>query len=92
MLDPEVFLRADRATVEMGASALVRGANADTFKGRALATQMALIDGVPGAVFAPGGKPRVVFDFTIERDRISAINLIANPESLLRVDVQFLKD
>ena len=67
LLDPEVVLRADAAAVLAGAQAEVRGAAAvaDTFKGRARVAQLALVDGAVGAVWAPGGRPRVVFGFTI---------------------------
>ena len=36
-----------------------------TFAGRARAAQPALVNGAAGAVWAPGGQPRVVFGFTI---------------------------
>src|ERR687895_768196 len=77
VLDPDVVLRADRVAVQGAASrqaqdvpALsteVRGAAAvaDIFSGRARAARLALVDGAVGAVVAPGGRPRVVFDFTI---------------------------
>src|SRR5262245_32345594 len=63
MLDPEVVLRADPAAVQVGADAEVRGARevAGAFAGRARVARPALIDGVPGAVWAPGGRPRVAF-------------------------------
>jgi hypothetical protein len=32
-----------------------------TFSGRAQAADLALVNGSPGAVWAPGGRPRVVF-------------------------------
>lgn len=72
LLDPDVVLRADAAGVRTGAAGLVRGANAvaETFSGRALGAQLALIDGAPGLVWSVNGKPRVVFTFTIA-DRAS---------------------
>ena len=36
---------------------------AGTFKGRARAAQPALVNGAMGLVWAPGGRPRVVFGF-----------------------------
>ena len=67
VLDPDVVLRADRAAVQAGASREVRGAAAvaKTFSGRARFAQPALVNGAVGAVWAPGGRPRVVFGFTI---------------------------
>src|SRR5437660_9139515 len=68
VLDPDVVLRADRAAVQAGASREVRGAVAvaDTFSGRARFAQPALVNGAAGAVWAPRGRPRVVFGFTIK--------------------------
>ena len=92
VLDPDVALRADRAAVEMGASAEVSGAEAvaGTFAGRARVAQPALVDGVPGAVWAVGGRPRLVFGFTITRGKIVEIELVADPERLARLDVAVL--
>jgi RNA polymerase sigma-70 factor, ECF subfamily len=66
LLDPGAVLRADRAAVNAGATGEVRGATAvaDTFSGRARYAQPVLIDGAVGAMWAPGGRPRVVFGFT----------------------------
>ena len=89
VLDPDVVLRADSAAVAMGASAEVRGAKAvaDTFKGRAQAAQPALVDGAPGAVWAVGGRPRVVFSFTIKGGKIVEIDLLADPTRLGELEV-----
>ncbi len=69
VLDPDVVLRADHAAVRAGASRQVRGAAAvaETFSGRARFAQPALVNGAVGAVWAPRGRPRVVFGFTITR-------------------------
>jgi RNA polymerase sigma-70 factor, ECF subfamily len=94
VLDPEVVVRADRAAVLVGAAAEVRGAAAvaDTFLGRARLAQPALVDGAAGAVWAPGGQPRVVFGFTITDGRIVAIDLVADPERLRQLDLAVLED
>jgi RNA polymerase sigma-70 factor, ECF subfamily len=91
LLAPDVVLRADRAAVQMGAAPEVRGAAgvAGTFAGRARFAQPALVDGAVGAVWAPGGKPRFVFAFTIRDGKIVAINILADPERLSRLDVVF---
>src|SRR2546422_323980 len=67
LLDPDVVLRADHAALQLGASSEVRGAPAvaGTFSGRARVAQPALVNGAAGAVWAPGGQPRVVFGFTL---------------------------
>jgi RNA polymerase sigma factor (sigma-70 family) len=71
LLDPDAVLRADPAAVRMGAKE-VRGAAAvaETFSGRARVAQLALVGGAVGEVWAPGRRPRVVFGFTIEGDKI----------------------
>ena len=92
VLDPDVVLRTDRAAVPPGASREVRGAAAvaDTFKGRARAAQPALVNGAAGLVWAPAGRPRVVFGFTIARGKIVAIDLVADPKRLRELDLAIL--
>jgi RNA polymerase sigma-70 factor (ECF subfamily) len=94
MLDPDVVLRADGAAVQAGASGGVHGASAVArqFSGRARVAQPALVDGAVGAVWAPGGRPRVVFGFTITRGKIVAIDILADPERLHQLDVVVLSD
>ncbi len=92
VLDPDVVLRADAAAVQLGTAKEVRGAAAvaETFSGRARAAQPALVNGAAGVVWAPGGKPRVVFEFTLAGGRITAIELVADPERLGRLDLVIL--
>jgi RNA polymerase sigma factor (sigma-70 family) len=94
VLDPAVVVRADRAAVLAGADREVRGAPAvaDTFSGRARLARPALVDGAAGAVWAPGGRPRVVFAFTIAGGRIVEIDLLADPERLRQLDLAVLDD
>jgi RNA polymerase sigma factor (sigma-70 family) len=92
LLDPSVVVRADAAAVQVGASREVRGAAevAKTFAGRARAAQPALVNGLVGLAWAPGGQPRVVFDFEIEGGRVVAINLIADPDHLNDLELELL--
>ena len=92
VLDPEVVLRADPAAVRMGVAGEIRGAAAvaQTFAGRARAARPALVDGAAAAVWAPGGRPRVVVGFAIAGGRIVGIELLADPERLRRLDVTVL--
>jgi len=55
---------------------------ARTFAGRARAAQPAIVNGIPGLIWAPGGTPRVVFKFTITRGKILQIDMVAEPEHL----------
>jgi len=88
LLDPDVVARADDATVRAGAAREVRGAAAvaETFKGRARAAQLALVDGEAGLVWAHEGRARVVFAFTIADGRIVAIDLVADADRLDALD------
>jgi RNA polymerase sigma-70 factor (ECF subfamily) len=90
ILDPEVVCRADAATVAAGAQSEIRGAGvvAKQFAGRARAAQPALINGVPGLVWAQGGAPRVVFSFTICDGKIAAIEMIGEPTRLQQFDLR----
>jgi RNA polymerase sigma-70 factor (ECF subfamily) len=93
MLDPDIVLRADNAAAQMGADAEVIGARAvaGVFSGRAKALRPALIDGAPGAVWTLRGETRVVFAFTITGGTITAIEQIADPERIARLEVTPLK-
>jgi RNA polymerase sigma factor (sigma-70 family) len=92
LLDPEVVLRADEAAVKAGAAKEVLGAAAvaATFSGRARTAQAALVNGAAGAVWAPGGRPRVVFAFTVARSKIVAIDMLADAERLSRLELTIL--
>ena len=102
LLDPEAVLRADRAAVraatanrEKGAPLLapeVRGGRvvATALVGRAQAAQVALIDGVPGAVWAPGGRPRAIFAFHVVGDTIAEIEIVTDPSVVAALPVQLL--
>ncbi|HEX6796727.1 MAG TPA: sigma-70 family RNA polymerase sigma factor [Ktedonobacterales bacterium] len=94
LLDPEVMYRADQIAVAMGSAGEVRGADAVArrFVGQARGAQPAVINGAAGAVWAPGGQPRVVFAFTIANGTITAIELIADPERLRQLDVAIVGD
>jgi RNA polymerase sigma-70 factor (ECF subfamily) len=84
VLDEKVVLRADGAAVRSGAARRVRGAKevAGTFSGRARAARFAPVDGAPGAVWAPGGRPRIAFRFRVAHGKITEIRIIADPERL----------
>ena len=86
-----IRLRATREDVvaQIGGVSEVRGAAAAaaTFSGRAKGARLALIDGVPGMMWATGGQVRVVFDFIISSGKIVAIEMIADPEHLAQLEV-----
>jgi len=98
VLDPDVALRGDEAALRMGVrsgwltASELQGATAvaEQFAGGAQAAQLALIDGVPGAVWAPRGTPRVVFGFTIRNGKVVEIELVADTERLSRLKIEIL--
>lgn len=104
VLDPDVVLRADNTAVQLAVARRAAGAPelapeahgadvvARTFSGRAAAAQPALVNGAAGLVWAPGGRPRTVFGFTIKGGKIVAIDLIADHERLRQLDVNILDD
>jgi RNA polymerase sigma-70 factor, ECF subfamily len=94
VLDPEVVLRADSAAAAKGAASLVRGAPAvaETFSGRAAAARLVLVNGIAGAVWSHRGEPQVVFQFTFAAERITAIDLLGDPDYLRDVKLGGLDD
>jgi RNA polymerase sigma-70 factor (ECF subfamily) len=92
LLDPDVVLRSDEAAARVGAPAAVLGADAvaATFSGRARTAELALIDGAFGAVWAPGGKPRVVFAFTVVDGKVTAVEFLADPHRVAALDIAIL--
>ena len=101
VLDPDVVLRADPVAVRSAAAAAggapalaaeLRGAAAvaQAFSGRAAAAQPALVDGLPGLVWAPGGEVRVVFDMVVHDGRVVGIEMLADPDVVGTLEVELL--
>ena len=98
VLDPEVIFRADEQAVQTGATRIglsseTRGSEAVAtfFKSRAKEARLAIVEGVAAAVWAPGGRPRAVFNFRIAGDKIVEINLVADAEALGRMSVEIVE-
>jgi RNA polymerase sigma factor (sigma-70 family) len=89
LLDPDVVLRPDAAALRMGALRETHGAAevAAALSGGARAAQVALIDGVAGLVWAPGGRIRGVVAFTVIGERIVEIDVTGDPERLQLLDI-----
>ena len=95
VLDPDVVLRADRATVPEGRPTLLRGAEnvvrgALSASGRSRFAQAALVDGAVGIVVAPHGQLTIALTFSFGRGKITEIEVIADPERLGELDVAVL--
>lgn len=95
VLHPDVVLRADaqampnRTAVEIrGAEAVAGGAMAAGQRARFART--ALVNGVPALVVAPRGKLALVLSFTFDGDRVTEIDVIADPERLRDLDLAVL--
>lgn len=97
VLDPDVALRCDETALRMGVrtgwlASELHGARAvaTRFASQAQAAQLALIDGVPGAVWAHNGRPVVVFGFTTRNGKVVEIELAADTERLNRLKIEIL--
>jgi RNA polymerase sigma-70 factor (ECF subfamily) len=104
LLDPDAVLRADRAAVEMAAANRDRGAPllapevrgargvATALVGRAAAAKPALIEGTPGAVWAPGGRPRAAFAFHVVGGTIAEIEIVTDAAVVAALNIEILGD
>ncbi len=92
VLDPDIVLRVDGGTALAEASARVRGAAAVAgqalrFDQPAAAVTAVLVNGAVGALVAVGGQPFAVMAFTVSGGRIAEIDILADPERLLRLNL-----
>jgi RNA polymerase sigma factor (sigma-70 family) len=93
VLDPDVVLRADGGTsrptlinVVRGGEAVAQGAVA--FRQLARTAVRTLVNGLPGGIARlPDGQPFAVVAFTVVGGRIAAIDILADPERLARLDL-----
>ena len=98
LLDSDVVLTSEAAASPAGRPAELRGAEvvargAVMSSARAGESQLALVDGTVGIVFAPGGHLQVVLTFAVSAARrITAINVIADPDRLERLQLAVLPD
>lgn len=94
ILDPEVVFRADATAARMGGHAELRAhqAVAETFKGRAQAARVALVDGAPAIAVVFGGQLRIVMQITFAGEKIATLDAIADPERIAALDVTMLGD
>jgi len=95
VLDPDVVLRSDGGTAHPEASGVLHGAAA--VAGRALMVAQpsalkrpALVNGAAGVVITLGGQPVAVMGFTVSRGKIAEIDVIIDPERLLRLGLPAL--
>ncbi|HET6733721.1 sigma-70 family RNA polymerase sigma factor [Mycobacterium sp.] len=93
VLDSSVVLRVDAAAA--GAPTTIRGArdvaaNAQMFSANARFAEPAVVDGAVGIVVAPQGKLALVLRFSVVGDKITEIDIDADPQRLRRFSLAAL--
>jgi RNA polymerase sigma-70 factor, ECF subfamily len=98
VLDPDVVLRADVGAAEaFGPSQVIRGAQAVSAQARRFAPlgrygHQVVVNGGPGFLVAPDGQPFALLAMTVQHDRITEIDILADPVRLARLDLMRLID
>ncbi len=97
VLNSEVILRSDAVASPSGKPVTLRGAEVVAHGAvasgvRAESSQLVLVDGSVGILFAPAGQLQVVLALTISGSQISEIDVIADPRRLRRLDLALLPD
>jgi RNA polymerase sigma factor (sigma-70 family) len=92
VLDPGIVARFD---VGPTASMVIRGAAAVADQGlrihqRSALVRPVLVNGAAGAVVTLGGRPVAVIGFTVSDGKIAQVDVLADPERLLRLDLSVL--
>jgi RNA polymerase sigma factor (sigma-70 family) len=92
VLDPDIVLRSDGGPSRPDATAVVHGATAVAGRARTFAhlhpfAHPVVINGVAGILVAPQGRPFSIMAFTIVGDRIVAMDALADPDRLARLDL-----
>ncbi|MDX3193064.1 sigma-70 family RNA polymerase sigma factor [Streptomyces sp. MN03-5084-2B] len=95
LLDPEVVLHADRFVGPSPAPIVLQGVEsvrrgAILASERARASELALVDGAPGLLMVREGRLAVVLAFRVDDDRITGIEVIADPERLAALELAVL--
>jgi RNA polymerase sigma factor (sigma-70 family) len=97
VLDPDVVLRLDRGATPADASRELRGAEAVIaqgfrFAGPGWTTARVVVNAAAGLVISRGGQPMAVVGFTVRRSLIVAIDMLADPARLARLDLAAFAD
>jgi RNA polymerase sigma factor (sigma-70 family) len=92
VLAPDVVLRADAGASPLGPSRLIRGAEevaaqAIQFTALARFARPVLVNGAPGFLVAPHGQPFALIALTVRNDKITEIDILADPDRLNRLDL-----
>jgi len=92
VLDPAVVLRADAGAGPLGPSRLITGApdvaaQARRFVRLARFARPVLVNGSRGFLIAPAGEPLALIGIAIRDDKITEIDILADPERLSHLDL-----
>ncbi|MCM6777139.1 sigma-70 family RNA polymerase sigma factor [Nocardia sp. CDC159] len=94
LLDPDVVLRADAGAAVPGGMRVLRGAavvagQAETFRrmARRCVSHPVLVNGVAGRVNTADGALVSLMSFTVVGERITAIDILSDPDRLARLDL-----
>jgi RNA polymerase sigma factor (sigma-70 family) len=95
VLDPDVVLHSDATASPSGAPLTVHGAAAVAGGARAASARsrygrIALVNGAPGLIMAPRGQLLVALAFTFSGEKISQIDVVADPARLAQLDLGLL--
>lgn len=95
VLAPDVVRRADPTALGPGRAVVARGAEVvaretTVFGRRARYGAVALVDGVPGILIAPGGRLRLVLRVAVEGGRVAGYEVVADPARLAALDLAVL--
>jgi RNA polymerase sigma factor (sigma-70 family) len=95
VLDPDIVLRSDGGAARPELTVEIRGAEAVAKRASSFShlqpwVRPALVNGGVGVVVAPEGEPFSVMGFTVAGGRIVAIDALADPERLRRLDLAVL--
>ena len=97
VLDPDVTLQADDAVTPPGVPRQARGAaivarQGLAFSRRAQSGRLALVNGTVGVILAPRGRLSIALSLTIVDDKITAMDVVADPERLAGLDLAVMPD
>jgi RNA polymerase sigma-70 factor (ECF subfamily) len=97
ILDPDVVLRADAGAGPFGPSEVVRGASAVIAQAQRFAplgrfARPVLVNGGPGFIVVRDGEPLAVMALTVQDDKITEMDVLADPVRLSRLDLAGLAD
>jgi len=95
VLDPDVVLRADTGDGPAWPSVLIRGAaevaaQAERYASMARFAHPVLVNGAPGMLIAPNRKPFALIAIATRDDKITEIDILADPDRLSRMNLTAL--